>query len=127
MSTERKSTIPPGSDRRSHDRFPVSSWSVDCTTEDTFLFASITNISEMGIFIQTREPRPLGTELVLSFAPPGHAPFKLRGTVTWINGYRENGDNPNPGMGLKFLELSAEERERIVEVIHTIAYLRDPE
>ena len=125
--TERKSTIPPGSsERRSHDRFPVV-WSVDCSTDDTFLFASITNISEMGIFIQTKEPVALGTEMLLSFSPPGHPPFNLRGTVTWINAYRENGDNPNPGMGVRFLELGAEERERIVEVIHTIAYVRDPE
>ncbi len=126
MSTERKSTIPPGSERRSHDRHPVG-WSVDCTTEETFLFASITNISEMGIFIQTREPLALGTTLVLSFAPPGHEPFKLRGTVAWVNAYRENGDNPNPGMGVRFVDLGSEERERIVEVIHTIAYVRDPE
>ena len=126
MSTERKSTIPPGSERRSHDRFPVA-WSVDCSTEDTFLYASITNISAMGIFIQTKEPLALGTEIVLSFAPPGHPPFKLRGVVAWINHYRENGDNPNPGMGVRFLELGTEERERIVEVIHTIAYVRDPE
>lgn len=124
--TERKSTIPPGSERRSHDRFPVG-WSVDCTTDDTFLFASITNISEMGIFIQTKEPVALGTEMVLSFSPPGHPPFKLRGTVAWINAYRENGDNPNPGMGIRFIDLGTEERERIVEVIHTIAYVRDPE
>jgi type IV pilus assembly protein PilZ len=126
MSTERKSTIPPGSERRSHDRFPVA-WSVDCSTEDTFLFASITNISEMGIFIQTREPLALGTEMVLSFSPPGHQPFKLRGAVAWINPYRENGDNPNPGMGVRFANLSSEERERIVEIIHTIAYVREPD
>ena len=126
MSEDRKSTIPPASERRSHDRFPVA-WSVGCGTDDTFLYASITNISAMGIFIQTREPKALGTEMVLSFSPPGHEPFKLRGTVAWINPYRENGDNPNPGMGVRFVDLTTEERERIVEVIHTIAYVRDPE
>lgn len=127
MSSEsRKSTIPPGSERRGHDRFPVA-WSVDCATEDTFLYASITNISAMGIFIQTREPKAHGTEMLLTFSPPGHEPFKLRGVVAWVNVYREDGDNPNPGMGVRFTELSNEERERLVEVIHTIAYVRDPD
>ena len=127
MSSEsRKSTMPPGSERRSHDRFPVG-WNVDCATEDTFLYASIANISAMGIFIQTREPKQVGTEMDLAFSPPGHEPFKLRGVVAWVNAYRDNGDNPNPGMGIRFVDLSTEDRERLVEVIHTIAYVRDPE
>jgi type IV pilus assembly protein PilZ len=28
-------------------------------------------------------------------------------------------------MGIRFIELSADDRERIVDVIHTIAYVRD--
>jgi len=113
------------SDRRSHDRFDVE-WKVDCVADDTFLYASITNISEMGIFVKTTEPKPVGMHLRLAFAPPGHEPFELEGKVAWINKLRENGDNPNPGMGVRFVALSAEDRERLVEVIRTIAYVREP-
>jgi type IV pilus assembly protein PilZ len=111
-------------DRRVFDRYDVE-WAVDCVATDTFLYASITNISEMGIFVRTTEPLRLNTKLRLSFAPPGAEPFKLEGSVAWVNCVRENGDNPNPGMGIKFLGLKPEERERLVEVIRTIAYLRE--
>jgi type IV pilus assembly protein PilZ len=112
-------------DRRTSDRFDVE-WSVDCVASDTFLFASITNISAMGIFVRTIQPLKPGTRLVLSFAPPGDESFKLEGTVAWVNKLRSDGDNPNPGMGIRFINLKPEERERLVEVIRTIAYLRDP-
>ena len=39
---------------------------------------------------------------------------------------RADGDNPNPGMGVRFVNLRPDERERLVEVIRTIAYVRDP-
>jgi type IV pilus assembly protein PilZ len=112
-------------ERRSHDRFDVE-WAVDCVAEDTFLYASITNISAMGIFVKTTDPLAIGTRLVLSFAPPGYEPFKLEGEVAWINPLRDNGDNPNPGIGVRFVNLLPDDRERIVEVVRTIAYVRDP-
>ncbi len=106
------------------------SWDVDCTTEDTFLYASIANISAMGIFIRTTKPLDVGTPVDLSFAPPKEngnpEPFRLRGVVAWINRVRENGDNPNPGMGVRFTDLSSEARERLVDVIQSITYVREP-
>lgn len=117
---------PPDSDRRSTGRVDVT-WSVDCETEDTFLYASITNISEMGIFVRTTEPLAVGTELTLRFTPTSRPQetFVLRGTVQWVNPVRPLRDNPNPGMGIRFIELTPADRERIVETIRTIAYLRE--
>jgi type IV pilus assembly protein PilZ len=125
--TERGSIPPPDSaaERRVHDRFEVT-WAVDCIADDTFLYASIANISEMGIFVRTTEPLVIGTRMLLTFAPPGHEPFKLDGQVAWVNRVRENGDNPNPGMGIRFVALHLDDRERLVEVIRTIAYVREP-
>lgn len=114
-----------GAERRVFDRYEVE-WAVDCVASDTFLYASILNISEMGIFVHTTDPLRMGTRLTLAFAPPGHEPFKLEGEVAWINPIRPDGDNPNPGMGVRFLALGAESRERLVAVIRTIAYLREP-
>jgi type IV pilus assembly protein PilZ len=112
-------------ERRTVDRFDVE-WAVDCVASDTFLFASIANISAMGIFVRTTEPLKTGTRLLLTFAPPGVEGFKLEGTVAWVNKVRPDGDNPNPGMGIRFINLTPEQRERLVDVILTIAYLRDP-
>ncbi len=134
MSKESRANRPPpqkaakaaasGSERRVHDRFDVT-WAVDCVASDTFLYASIANISEMGIFVRSEEPLALGTRINLAFAPPGHEPFRLVGEVAWINPMRANGDNPNPGMGVRFIDLTPESRERLVEVVRTIAYVRD--
>ena len=119
------STSDSGAERREHDRFDVT-WAVDCVADDTFLFASIANISQMGIFVRTIEPLAIGTPLMMSFSPPGHESFKLQGKVAWVNKLREGGDNPNPGMGVRFIALALEDRERLVEIIRTIAYVREP-
>lgn len=111
-------------DRRNFDRYDVE-WAVDCVASDTFLYASITNISEMGIFVRTSEPLKIGTKLRLTFAPPGGEGFELEGCVAWVNRVKPDGENINPGMGIRFVNLQLDERERLVEVIRTIAYLRD--
>lgn len=126
MSSDREDSDLPdsegGVERRVSERIDVT-WSVDCETDDTFLYASITNISEMGIFVQTKEPLEVGTTLTLRFAPPGHQPFVLRGLVQWLNPVRALSVSPNPGMGVRFTDLTPEDRERLVEAIRTIAYV----
>lgn len=101
-------------------------WSVDCETEDTFLYAYIRNISELGIFVATREPLTVGTHVTLRFTVPGAVePFTLKGMVQWVNPVRFFTENRNPGMGIRFVDLEPEHRERLVEIIRTIAYVRD--
>jgi type IV pilus assembly protein PilZ len=112
-----------GIERRQYERFDTSI-SVDYSSGDTFLFSYIQNISEMGIFIRSDTPLPIGTVLELRFAPDGQNAIELLGEVTWINPYRPFGDNLNPGMGVRFRDLQPELRERIVELVRTVAYLR---
>jgi type IV pilus assembly protein PilZ len=118
---------PPQTDHRAADRADVS-WDVDCETEDTFLFASITNISAMGIFVRTNDPMPIGTVMTLRFTPRApDTPFTMQGRVQWLNRISAFGENLNPGMGIMFVNLHLDERERLVSAIRTIAYLRsDP-
>ncbi len=116
---------PSSRDRRGAERVDVT-WSVDCEIEDTFLYASIANISELGIFVRTTEPLEVGTRLTLRFSPPNlPEPFVLAGVVQWVNPIRALAPSPNPGMGISFVALTPEDRERIVGVIRTIAYVRD--
>jgi type IV pilus assembly protein PilZ len=112
-----------GMERRQYERFETSI-SVDYSNGETFLFSYIQNISEMGIFIRTDEPLAVGTSLELRFAPEGQTPIELLGEVTWVNPVRPLGDNINPGMGVRFRELSLEARERVVDLVRTVAYLR---
>jgi type IV pilus assembly protein PilZ len=63
---------------------------------------------------------------MLRFSPPGtRAPFALRGAVQWINPLRVLAENRNPGMGILFVDITRDDRERLVDTIRTIAYLRD--
>ncbi|GAB5548886.1 MAG: TIGR02266 family protein [Sandaracinaceae bacterium] len=113
-----------GANRRSYERFDTR-LSVDWASEDHFLFSYITNISEMGIFIRTDEPAEVGTTLQLRFGLGDADALELDGEVVWINPVKQGGDNLNPGMGVRFTTLSADQRERVVTMVKTIAYLQD--
>jgi type IV pilus assembly protein PilZ len=124
VSTERRR---PGAERRVHARVPVDI-EVDYKSADNFLFAYITDISAMGIFIRTNAPEPPGTRLNLQFTPPGGQQLNLEGRVMWVNPFRPGSyDNINPGMGVQFVDLTVQQREEIVNLVRTFAYLSDDE
>jgi type IV pilus assembly protein PilZ len=112
---------PKGRDRRVNPRYDTHI-QVDYSHGETFLFSYIENISEMGIFIYSESPLPIGTELSMRFGPEGRDPMELKGTVVWVNPVK-NGNNINPGMGVRFDDITPEAREWLVDIIHTMAYL----
>jgi uncharacterized protein (TIGR02266 family) len=109
-----------GSDRREHPRFAVESVSVDITDGENFLFSYLENISEMGIFVHTHDPMPIGTTVVLAF---GSYELRVEGIVVWVNVARDDGASLNPGMGVRFVGLSEPQRELVLELIRTLAYV----
>jgi len=113
----------PSDERRRHPRV-ATTISVAYGMESNFLFSYMTNISEMGIFIQTEDPHQIGSPLQVRFEAPAEGPFDLEGVVAWVNPLRPHGENLNPGMGIRFTNLRPEERERLVALVHTIAYLQ---
>mgnify|MGYP002148115481 FL=1 len=114
-----------GADRRQHERVLVD-WSVDYRASDTFLFAYISDISAMGIFVRTPTPEPAGTRLNLRFSPPGGPPMEVEAQVIWINPPRDDGDaSRQPGMGLQFVDLTPLQREQVLRLVRTFAYLPD--
>jgi uncharacterized protein (TIGR02266 family) len=115
-----------GADRRQHERVLVD-WAVDYRASDTFLFAYISDISAMGIFVRTPKPEPAGTRLNLRFSPPGGPLIELEAQVIWINPPRDDGENRQPGMGLQFVDLSPTQREQVLRLVRTFAYLPDEE
>ena len=113
-----------GAERREHERFETSI-AVDYASGDTFLFAYLQNISEMGIFIRTDHPLNVGTRMRLRFqTDDDDDPLVLQGEVTWINPFKTDGDNLNPGMGVRFVDLTPATREQVVALVRTVAYLR---
>ncbi len=127
--SERQDDIPPsptGRERRQAQRILIN-LEVDYACEDTFLFAYITDLSALGIFIRTTSPEPPGTHLNMRFTLPGdEEALEVEGEVIWINSFRP-GDfsNLNPGMGVQFIDLARQDKRRIRLLVKTIAYLED--
>jgi type IV pilus assembly protein PilZ len=111
--------------RREHLRVPVNI-EVDYKSDENFLFAYITDLSAMGIFVKTNKPHPPGTKLTLRFKPLGAPEFLVEGQVVWINSYRpEDPDSINPGMGIQFTETDQDIQKRLTKLVRTFAYLDD--
>jgi type IV pilus assembly protein PilZ len=123
VSTDARS----GADRRIHERVLVDI-EIDYKADETFLFAYITDISAMGIFVRTNNPEPEGTRLNLCFRVPkelGGQLVEVEGEVIWINPFRPNEPTRQPGMGIQFVDLTVEQREVVMRMVRTFAYLDD--
>jgi type IV pilus assembly protein PilZ len=114
-----------GAERRRSARHPTRI-DVDVDAQGTFLFAEITDISSMGIFIHADEVPPTGTVLTLVFGRPKNledgqtfSPFRLQGEVVWTTSKH---GNRAAGMGAKFLHLPDDERRRLMDMVNAIAY-----
>lgn len=111
-----------GDERRAAPRVLVD-LEVDYASEENYLFAYIADISATGIFIRTTTPEAPGTHLNLRFSEDsGHV--EVEGEVIWVNPYRPGTpDNLHPGMGIRFVGLDSELRDRLFELIRRFAYL----
>ena len=97
---------------------------VDYASEENYLFAYITDISATGIFVRTTTPEAPGTQLNLRFSSENAGSIEVEGEVIWVNPYRPGTpDNLHPGMGIRFLSLDNELRDRLLELIRRFAYL----
>jgi uncharacterized protein (TIGR02266 family) len=111
------------SERRRAPRVLVD-FEVDYASEENYLFAYITDISATGIFVRTTAPEPPGTHLNLRFTPDDSGPIELEGEVIWVNPFRPGApDNLHPGMGIRFVGLDDEMRDRLLELVRRFAYL----
>jgi uncharacterized protein (TIGR02266 family) len=87
-----------------------------------FLVSYCTNLSRGGLFVSTRDPEPVGTELVLSLRVPGRAlPVTLRARVRW-NRSEDNLDGP-AGMGLSFADVDGVLGDHIDRLVTSAAQI----
>lgn len=98
---------------------------VDYALEDNYLFAYITDISATGIFVRTTSPEQPGTHLNLRFQPgDSETPIEVEGEVIWVNPFRPGApDSIHPGMGIRFVGLDDDLRDRLLELVRRFAYL----
>ncbi len=93
---------------RLHHAIPVAYRSVG-----SFLSDWATNISQGGLFINTRKPLPVGTAVrVLVQLPGASFPYHLEGRVSRVTEF-DNRANMVPGMAVEFTGVDDDRRREI--------------
>jgi len=97
---------------RLHHELPVAYRSVG-----SFLSDWATNISQGGLFINTRKPLPVGTDVKILIQLPGAAfPYELTGRVARVTEF-DNAANMVPGMGVQFTAIDDAKKREIDEFV----------
>lgn len=104
---------------RRGDRRVALDLEIDYSDLESFCQDYIRNISRGGVFVETREPLALGSNLKLKFRLPGSdRPIQAEGVVMWVIEAQENmADGHVPGMGIRFGSLSEQDMAMIDELV----------
>jgi len=121
MSDPISQDVPAQQERRASPRIPVEMW-VEESTERELYFQRGANIGLGGLFLERTIPHPRGTVVTLQFTlPQDTVSITVKGEIVNI------GDSPGElGMGIKFLNLSAEDEERLRQFIERAAEKNAP-
>ncbi len=106
-------------EKRANQRVPVAlRVKLRYRNVDTFVSKFATNISTTGIFISSRKPKPVGTQLrfELRLADDSIA-IAGRGRVSWILPFRESHPKALHGMGIEFTRLAKGSRELVQTIV----------
>ena len=83
---------------------------VSYATYDRVYSNTIKNISQKGVFIETKRPLFVGEELILSFSMPGFGkPLKVKGEIVQVS---------RSGIGVEFKNMSPYVEEMIAKLIN---------
>jgi uncharacterized protein (TIGR02266 family) len=98
---------------RAHARYEVSI-PVDCSTRDVFVSSQFCNISRGGMFIRSETPLPINAEVAVVLRLPEPAPsIRARGRVVWNYDMAKGTTRIVPGSGIRFVEMTAEDRRTL--------------
>ncbi len=98
--------------RRLQHELPVAYRSVG-----SFLTDWATNISQGGMFINTRAPLPVGTQVkILIQLPMLEFPLGLSGKVTRVTAL-DAGPRTVPGMGIQFTDVDPSKRQQLETLV----------
>lgn len=107
-------------ERRESTRYDVR-LDVNYRHGDNYLFSMTSDASDLGIFLVSEDPLPVGSTLELEFnAPSSREPIRVAGTVTWVE---HGATGKEPGMGIKFIDLTPNVQARIKSLIRIFAIL----
>jgi len=94
---------------------------VDFASRDMFLSNYVTNLSNGGLFIQSQNPLPVRTEILITLTlPETQAVIQIKGRVVWTYDIKKGTGRIVPGMGIKFIDLSMENKTEIKNYIQRL-------
>ncbi len=107
-----------GIERRKHPRVLIRAM-VDYESQDTFLYDYSQNLSEGGLFINTKNPLSVGEVLDLKFSLPDvEKVFQVKGEVRWV--IEDEKDGLMRGMGIAFKDLDEDDKKLIQSYIEKL-------
>ena len=102
--------------RRIAQRFQVE-LELTLQSESTIWIGQAANVSDGGVFVATKELKPIGTEVELTLRLPGNLlPVWTLGVVCWIRETSGRADAPL-GMGIQFRLIADDSLRRIRDFI----------
>src|SRR5262249_46660671 len=86
---------------------------------DQFIERYSVDVSRGGIFIRTKEPLPVGTQLKFEFQlQDASSLIAGEGTVVWIREHDPNRTGVAPGMGVRFDKLMASSQAVLEKILN---------
>src|SRR5512138_3752913 len=107
-------------DKRAGERMPVGlAVRLSYGTIDEFVDKFAVNISRGGVFIRTRDPKPVGTRVAFELRLQGGEPVvRGQGVVRWVQAEGGPGrPRTAPGMGVQFTGLDAPSRALVERMV----------
>jgi uncharacterized protein (TIGR02266 family) len=88
--------------------------------ENDYLISFTKNISADGMFVETEKPPAVGSIIKLIFSMGNLKKMEINAEVVWINKGPLSKDH---GMGLKFLDMPAKDKDTLLKEINVVAVL----
>jgi uncharacterized protein (TIGR02266 family) len=102
---------------RNNDRYDLS-LEVTAHSGHQFFTGFTENISAGGLFVATYQTMELGSRFEMTFTIPGvEYEFKVKCDVRWVREYNETMPNMQPGMGVRFVDLTPTETQILNELL----------
>jgi len=117
-----------GIENRTDHRIPIQLL-VDYKAEGHYLFDFCRDLGSGGVFIQTKNPQPQGSNIELTFTiPDSKETLTTEGKVIWVQPFLAERKELTAGMGVQFSKFSDEHRKILEDFVkrhHANSNIRD--
>ena len=103
-------------ERRRNPRIEIR-WPVTILTDYGSVQGEALNINPGGIYMYCADPLPLDQNYQMSVSPPNHKAMAVKGKVIWSGLYGLDEKQNTFGIGVCFLEITAEDRHFLEEMM----------